>query len=779
MSLPPLSTVLHRADASPGELTAARELARLTSAALAPATPGARGVVVALATHAPAGTALPSAAATLPAWFFLRVRDDGTGEILATHGSFLWAAVRLLARNLAASNLSAARLAEGVLLPASFAWHRPHWDACFSQYWRSARGFDPEHYVATLAAAGFTHVEVNGLQAHMPFEDYAPGEYYPQFYTYGPGFNHYVDTPLTAGIWPAHYLDANLEHLKKLAALGRRYGLKPGVMMFEPRTFPERFFQKFPTLRGGRVDHPFRSRLPRYTLAQDHPIAQRHYREALQKLLRAVPDLDYLSVWTNDSGAGFEHSASLYVGRNGGPFLIREWRNHDKVAEAAGRSIVGFLRNLRRAAAETHPGFDVILRIEPFKVEHDHILAGLGDHVSCEAPSLLVRGYSLPYPHPRYTDHSGGAAGTVFHAQLDPAEAEHLARLRARGIDPVLHYSAAAPWNHEPLLGLPFPRLVHAKLLAARTAGFSRLSALGGLAHTAATPFWPNPVALQAAQFLPDTPIDAILENYARELVGASHAPALLAGWRDFEEAFSWQPIVPLYCGFGFCWQRTWDRPLVPDIEAIPAADRAYYERHGCFQHHNPGLNDLGRDVLFELISRDAATRMAAAFDREQLPRLRAVVASLAAAVAAVSDPAARRVFVDLHDRARAYLAWCTTLRNVCVWCECVYGYLEATDAATRTAATGKLQASIDLELANTRDLIALLESSSTEVMVLSGVAENTFFYGENLVEHLRTKVRLTAAYRHLPPRIDRSIYWRPVPGTSWPEGWLDAPAAP
>jgi hypothetical protein len=51
-------------------------------------------------------------------------------------------------------------------------------------------------------------------------------------------------------------------------------------------------------------------------------------------------------------------------------------------------------------------------------------------------------------------------------------------------------------------------------------------------------------------------------------------------------------------------------------------------------------------------------------------------------------------------------------------------------------------------------------------------VAENTFFYGENLIDHLRTKVRLTEKHRHHPPRIDRGIFWRPVPGTTWPDGW-------
>jgi hypothetical protein len=771
--------IFHPIDATPGEITAAAELA------------GAMGAEVSVSARADAGDGLnvalarrgwfhssqrPPVAEASSAWIWLRIAANGTGEISATHGSFLFAAVRLLLNHAAAdSTLLREKLAAGLFLPATFAWSRPHWDACFAQYWRSARGFDPEHYVATLAEAGFTHAEVNSLQAHMPYEDLTASEYYPQFYTYCPGFNHFLETPLTRGIWPAMYLDANLEHLKKLAALARKYGLKPGVCMFEPRTLPERFFQKYPTLRGARVDHPFRSRLPRYTMTQDHPIVQRHYREAVQQLMRAVPDLDYLSVWTNDSGAGFEHTASLYVGRNGGPFLIREWRNHDKVAEAAGRSIVRFLQNLRSAAAELNPEFDVILRIEPFKVEHDHIKAGLGPHVTWEAPSLLVRGYALPYPHPKYSDNAG-AAGSLFHASLDPAEADTLRQSRAQGVDPVLHYSASGVMNHEPLLGLPFPRLIHAKLSAARATGVTRISALGGLANTARTPYWPNPIAIQAAQFFPDKPIDEVLQRYAQRLVGPDDADALNDAWRQFEEALIWQPLVPLFCSFGFCWQRTWDRPLVPDIEAIPAAERDYYERHGCFQSNNPGINDLGKDVMFDLITRESGAKMAGDMDRELLPRVGSLIAFLDQRLAGVTvGTRAHAVFDDLRDRVRAYLHWTTTLRNVCAWCENVHGYLEASaanDASAKTRCESALQTSIDLELENTRGLISLIETTTTEFMVVSGVAENTFLYGENLVEHLRTKLRLTEKYRHLAPRIDRGVLWRAAPGTAWPEGW-------
>jgi hypothetical protein len=761
-----LTSVFFPTAAEPAELTAAQELAKLTGARATAGT--GKGVSVALASRGRPAK-LPTKAADTTAWMWLRIAEDGTGEISATHGSFLFAAVRLLANS--PSDFTREKLAAGVLLPATFGWHRPHWDACLTQYWRSARNFDQEHYVASLAEAGFTHCEVNGLQAHMPLEDFVAHEYYPQFYTYAPGFNHFVDTDLTKGTWPGHYLDANLNNLVKLANLGRKYGLKPGVCMFEPRTLPERFFAKYPTLRGARVDHPFRSRLPRYTLAQDHPIVQRHYRESLKMLMQSVPDLSYMSVWTNDSGSGFEHTSSLYVGRNGGPYMIREWRNHDKIAQAAGESIVRYLKNLQTAAAEINPDFDVILRLEPFKVEQDHIKNGMGPHVTWEGPSLAVRGYHVPYAHPKYPENQA-VAGSIFHTTMDlPKEQEALAASRKLGAEPVLHYSASSVMNHEPLLGLPFPRSIHQKLSAVREVGITRVSALGGLTNTGRAPYWPNPVALRAAQFFPEKPIETVLTEFAASLVGPAQAADLSGAWKEFEETLLWQPLVGLYCAFGFCWQRTWDRPFVPNPEAVPAAEREYYERHGCFQHNNPGLIDLGKDVLFDLITQQSGAKMAADMDQHVIARLRPLIAKLGQTAQASTGQAAV-VFTDLRDRIRAYLHWVSSLRSVCAWCENVYGYLDAKDAATKATFEKNLQGAIDFELANIRGLIGLLETTKSEVLVLSGVAENTYFYGENLVEHLKTKIRLTEQYRHHAPRLDPDIFWRPIPGTTWPAGW-------
>lgn len=753
-----IDTILYPSAAPEVVATAARALAeRLGCPAPHPAEQPGEGLHLTLAdgpwplapAHAPAGRT----------WLWARITAEGTGELVASSPSGLYALVHWLFDGLTAGQHE--RLAGGVLLEVAFDMNRPLYDTVLTQVGRTARRFDAEAYVERLAAGGFTHLEVNALATHVPLEVNVPTEYYSQFYSYCAALTQFVDSAITRGLYPHEYLAANLNRLKKLAALGRRYGLKPGILCFEPRTLPERFFERYPTLRGARVDHPFRSHHPRYTMAQDHPATRAHYREMMARLLDEVPDLSYMSVWTNDSGAGFEHTASLYVGRNGGPYLIREWRSHEKIAEAAGQSAVRWLRLLQETAAEVNPDFEVVLRIEPFKVEHDTILNGMGDGLTIEAPSLLVRGYHLPYRHVRYPEQES-VAGTVYHTTLEAEEQDKLAAFRARDIEPKLTYSAGASFNMEPLLGIPHPRLLHAKLTALREAGFHHVSAFGGLLNLEKTPYWPNPEVIRAVQFGgANLDLDAWLHRLAARWVGETHADALALLWDQVDEAVSYMPNVPLYGAFGFVWLRTWVRPLVPNLEAIPEADRLYYERYLVSTRNNPAINDLGRDVLFDLITQESGAWMARQFDEHVRPRLDAVLHD-ATRLADETGEAARPVFSDLRDRIRALRIWATTQRNTCAWVAGVYGYLAAgDDDDARARYEADVQAMIDLDLANTADLLDLWETSDTEFILVSDVGETSFVYGDNLSELLRRKISLTEQYRHVPPAIDRDILWR------------------
>ncbi|HLF19289.1 MAG TPA: hypothetical protein VI704_00715, partial [Bacteroidota bacterium] len=179
---------------------------------------------------------------------------------------------------------------------------------------RSARRFDAEDYMAQLAEQGFTHVTVNGLGVDRPFESGPPGDVYSWFYDYSPDLDQFVDSTLLKGFYPVEYLKANLNFLTRNAALALKNGLIPGLHLNSPRSMPEAFWQKHPYLRGARVDHPRESFLPRYTLVMVHPVVQQHYRELVRKILSEVPQIGFMHVWTNDSGAGFEFTSSLYAG---------------------------------------------------------------------------------------------------------------------------------------------------------------------------------------------------------------------------------------------------------------------------------------------------------------------------------------------------------------------------------------------------------------------------------------------------------------------------------
>jgi hypothetical protein len=87
--------------------------------------------------------------------------------------------------------------------------------------------------------------------------------------------------------------------------------------------------------------------------------------------------------------------------------------------------------------------------------------------------------------------------------------------------------------------------------------------------------------------------VDSLLHRLAVRWAGAAHADALVALWDQVEEAVSYMPAVPLYSHFGFVWLRTWVRPLIPNLEAIPEEGRRYYERFMVSTANNPGILEV------------------------------------------------------------------------------------------------------------------------------------------------------------------------------------------
>ena len=734
---------------------------RAAAEVLAAATGAPIAEVEALDAAAPAGVfqiggpALSSRREGLaPARIDLRLRPDGSGRLVSPGGRLLYAAARHLVDVLADGELGP--LEQGVSMTPSFAWNRSCYDLFLTQEGRVQRGLDVEAYVRQLAAWGYTHVEVNALAYPMGLETGPKGETYPMFYTYCPALDQFVYSSLNKGLYPFYYLSANLAVLKRNAALARKYGLVPGLLSFEPRSVPEEFFARYPMLRGPRVDHPFRSFRPRYAMTLAHPRVREHYAEMMTALMREVPDLGFLSVWTNDSGSGFEHTKSLYVGRNGGAYLIREWKDDAEIARTAGTLAVRFLVLLRDAARAVNPEFRVITRLESFYGEHDTVWAGLGGGLDVETTSLVARGWEMPYRHPRYPDSNAVNGGTVYQLEFAARERELAAELRTRGAAAHHYFSAGPHQMFAPLVGVPYPTLTWRRLKLLHDSGVTTIANIGGTCPPGLVPFNVNHEILRRFQFDAGMEIGGAVASIASAWAGAEFGPILQKAWALAEEAILAFPnTTTLYATIGFTWYRLWVRPFVPNIEAIPPAERAYYEDFMCTTPHNPNNVDLSRDVLFTLLTPEKS-----ALDLERIdahvwrPLNHAIdlLASRGADAAARLGPA--NAIRDQEVRLRALRCWIMTHRNLSAWVAGVYGWMGAASGAERANWRTMLDRMIAKEIANSRELMHLVESG-IEFMATADLGESPLMHGRNLKALLARRIALMERHAKDDPYID------------------------
>ncbi len=593
---------------------------------------------------------------------------------------------------------------------------------------RSARHFDREDYVRQLAEQGFTHVSVNGLGVERPFETGPPGDVYSWFYDYSPDLDQFVSSRLIEGFYPRDYLNANLEFLKRNAALALKHGLTPGLHINSPRSMPEKFWEKYPFLRGARVDHPRESFRPRYTLAMAHPVVQGHYRELIRNLMAEVPQLGFVHIWTNDSGAGFEFTTSLYAGRNGGPYLIREWKSDDEIARKAADNILTYYRLLKDEARQVNPHFRVICDLGPFYAERKYIAPGLGNGIDAGAFGSFEGAES------REERDMLTRAGALVHNKLDLGD------------------------NN--VLGVPYPRLVYERLRAAASTGATCV--LANATPRSLAPYDINGEVLRAVQRESQKTLDAVLDEMAQRWVGSQYAQELLGLWNLSDTAArSYPPGIP-FSTFAFPWFRLWIRPFVPNIDAISEEERAYYERFLLATFNNPTRVDLNNDMLWNFLTVKEAEEKKSAVDRRVLlPLSQAITRASELTRSLKRSDSAARVFQDLHDRLWAARCYYTTMRNTVAWTESVHGYLEARSQAEKDAYRAKCRAMVTSEVDNARNLLKLWNESSVDWMPVSKSGESLHIYGENFGENLARKIALMEQHIDDEPYIDPNYMWR------------------
>jgi len=659
-------------------------------------------------------------------WMFLKIGPDGSGELTASAPHLLYALYSLLEDDWLGLDVSG--FESGKIITPRFS-RLEGGDNYLANPKRVAAGYDAEASIRELARLGFSHVPVNALAKDIPAEQGPPGEIYYRFYYFSPDLDQFVETPLNAGAYSPEYLEANLALLKENARLAVKYGLTPGLNISSPRSVPDAVLEKHPYLRGARVDHPFRSYRPRYTLTLSHPAVRWHYAELMRRLMKEVPELGYIYLWTNDSGSGFEYTASLYAGRNGGAYLVREWKSHDAIAKAAAENVLRYFRTLREAAAETRPDFRLLFNLFSFSNEESFILDGLD-----EGLDLWVA--------PKELD--------------DSPRGLRLKSLPTKGSE----IFTTTRLQNNFLLGIPSPWLAADEVRGLQTAGFDKAQVTVDPEPLA--PYDVNREVLRALNFDPAADIDALVAATAVKLVGKDGAPALVKAWRLCDAAVRGFPPIMLYGdnNWGFPWYRLLVRPFAPDIGKIPEAERAYYEKYMTVTFNNPNLVDLGTDILWTLMTKDQADAAVAQADRTTWKPLDEAIAVLGETVRTAAGEA-RTVFADQLDRLRALRCYFRTLRNTAAWVAGVHGTIEAKDPAGKDGRRAAVRAMVDDEIANAKELAALFETSETRFMPIDPTGETFNMYGANLPELIREKIALMEKHRNDEPRIDPDFMWR------------------
>jgi hypothetical protein len=190
-------------------------------------------------------------------------------------------------------------------------------------------------------------------------------------------------------------------------AILARYGLRGVWRANEPAVLPEAFFAAHPDLRGPRIDHPARSRKTHFAPNVDRAETLAIYRESIQALLKACPQIETFTFVTTDAGSGFDWTPGLYPGANGAAD-VRDRPIADRVA--------GFMTNLQQAAHDA--GHDVrisITQIEPRQWMIPTFAPDVLENTVRKLPrGLAVNGREGPDGRP--FDNGGGAsAGNPFY----------------------------------------------------------------------------------------------------------------------------------------------------------------------------------------------------------------------------------------------------------------------------------------------------------------------------------------------------------------------------
>jgi len=199
---------------------------------------------------------------------------------------------------------------------------------------------------------GRVQIDIGVMAAKAAFEAPPGGDEWHQYAAMNANLSKFFPHPKIAPFYPPEWVAKNRQLLLAKAAILREYGLQAAMSSNDTHYLPEAFFERYPELRGPRVDHPRRSRREEFSFCVDLPETREMIEWMAAETKRNVPELSTILVHTNDSGTGLCWADGQYSGPNG-PEHCR--------ARGTGRRVHDFAEALHRGAIKG--GGDIDLRI--------------------------------------------------------------------------------------------------------------------------------------------------------------------------------------------------------------------------------------------------------------------------------------------------------------------------------------------------------------------------------------------------------------------------------
>jgi len=453
--------------------------------------------------------------------------------------------------------------------------------------------------------------------------------------------------------------------------------------------------------------------------------------------MKKIPEIAFVSTFLNDSGSGFEHTMRLYPGRNGGPYIAREWNSNKAFAQAASENVVRYYHLLRDVGKEINPNFRLIAGLRAIPEEEDIILKGMSNGIDLEMS---------------------------LNDKNDPIKWQKEQELLKRGSYLFTGASAKACY----LLGIPSPWSTHERLKKLFNNGLDRVTVR--VDPPSLAPWDINREVVKAVQLNPNCKIDNIIGKVAKRFVDEEYSSKIIDIWKYSNEAANNFPDVPLYgTSWAFEMYRLWVRPYVPDIDKIPESEREYYQKFTMSIFNNPHNVDLGADCLWELISVEKGDQIVKQCDSKVWQPLEKAISLAEKTIEEIPETSqANLVFIDLRDRLLAAKCYFRTLRNTGAWVAGVHGYLNANTESEKNKRLKMVREMMDNELQNAKDLLKLLLRTNVDFIPIHAPGETWFMYGENLGELIQKKIVLMEKHKDDLPFIDPNYMWRLPEGSGF-----------